>query len=60
MEGHVGEQLKSLRIVVLSGGDSAERDISLQSGAAVEDALSSHPTPPSPLVVSASLVLVFS
>ena len=42
MEGHVGEQLKSLRIVVLSGGDSAERDISLQSGAAVEDALSAR------------------
>lgn len=42
MEGHVGEQLNSLRIVVLSGGDSAERDISLQSGAAVEDALSAR------------------
>jgi D-alanine-D-alanine ligase len=39
MEGHVGKQLKSLRIAVLSGGDSAERDISLQSGAAVENAL---------------------
>ena len=42
MEGHVREQLKSLRIAVLSGGDSAERDISLQSGAAVEDALSAR------------------
>ncbi|MCH7987565.1 MAG: D-alanine--D-alanine ligase [Planctomycetes bacterium] len=39
MEGHGGEQLNSLRIAVLSGGDSAERDISLQSGSAVEDAL---------------------
>ena len=41
MEGH-GEQLKLLRIAVLSGGDSAERDISLQSGAAVEEALSTR------------------
>ncbi len=39
MSEHVIHLPDSLRVVVLSGGDSAEREISLQSGAAVTAAL---------------------
>lgn len=42
MDWHTESQKELLRIVVLTGGDSAERSISLQSGAAVCEALSNR------------------
>ena len=42
MDGLHHTPLKPLRIAVLAGGDSAEREISLQSGAAVANALTSR------------------
>ena len=42
MEGILHTPLNPLRVAVLCGGDSAERSISLQSGAAVADALAAR------------------
>lgn len=39
MPAHIPDSLEPMRIIVLSGGDSAEREVSLESGAAVADAL---------------------
>jgi len=42
MEGILHSPLNPLRVAVLAGGDSAERSISLKSGAAVSDALAAR------------------